>query len=140
MKEVGLVVGEKNGRALVKVSKKDECSKCGMCLFSEGADSTVFEAENPVNAKESDKVIIDVKGKGKLLASFLIFVVPLLIIGLSAIISLLIIKKEIWMLILSVFFIGLWYTLLGAIDKSLKNRSGYLPVIEKIIKENIENE
>ena len=39
MVEQGVVTAVKGNRATVRVDKKDECSKCGMCLFPKGASS-----------------------------------------------------------------------------------------------------
>lgn len=141
MREEGVVVKESKGYVEVKVDKKDACSKCGMCLFSENANHTIFTAKNVKNAKVDDKVIIDVKEKGKLLSIFLIFLVPLILIGLSAVIAFTAIKKDIWMLILSVIFIVVWYTILGFIDKKLKLKTDFCPeVVEIIDKGDSENE
>lgn len=141
MIEIGKVVGFDKNRAKVEVDKKDECSKCGMCLFSNGAKSTVFTCENPIDAKDGDLVEIEMTSRGKLSGAVLVFLVPLILIGLSAVLSLLVIRKEMWMLYLSLISISLWFFILSFIDKKFKNKKGFIPVITKIIdKENESNE
>ena len=133
MRDVGTVVKTYKNYADVKVDKKDACSKCGMCLFSGNVDHTVMTCENILGAKAGDEVVIDVKGKGKLLSIFLLFVVPLILIGLSVLISLVVIKNELWTVILSVLSVALWYVTLIPIDKKLKTRQGFIPCITEII-------
>jgi len=62
---------------------------------------------------------------GRLLAALLVFGVPLTLIGLSAAIGYLWIKKEIFVLVLSLIFLLLWYTILAVIDKKLQKLSGF---------------
>ena len=135
MKELGTVTSIDGKYAIVKVDKKDECSKCGMCLFPKGASSIDFNAKNKLDAKVGDVVMIETKDDVKLLGAILAFLVPLILIGLSAVITYVFIKIEIYMLILSVISLVLWYTILAIIDKKMKNSFKFSPeiiAIEKI--------
>ena len=125
MKEQGEVISVNGKFAVVKINKKDECSKCGMCLFPKNANSVNFDAENTLSAKVGDKVTIEREKDAKLLGAILVFLIPLLLIVISTLINHFFIKKEIWILILSVLFIVLWYTILAVIDKKLKFISGF---------------
>ena len=135
MKEVGLVVKTEKDRAIVKVDKKDECSKCGMCLFPKNASSTLFSAVNEMGAKEGDTVLIEVTSNSKLLGAVLAFLVPLLLIMLSAVITFAVIGKELYMLVLSVGLVAIWYLILPIIDKKLKTWDKFSPSVIKILKE-----
>ena len=135
MIETGSVIKLKDKIATVKVDKKDECSKCGMCLFPKNASHVEFDTLNQVGAKEGDTVIIESKKDFKLLGAVLTFLIPLLLIGISAFITYFFIGIEIWLLILSVILIILWYTVLVVIDKKLKSKIGYTHIITKIIDE-----
>ena len=139
MTEQGIVTKTDRNVATVKVDKKDECSKCGMCLFPKNASSIEFTAQNDVGAQVGDTVIIESKKDYKLLGAILVFLIPLLLIGFSAIITYLFIGYEIWLVILSVISIILWYTILAVIDKRLKNKVEFCPRIIKIIKDEGEN-
>ena len=137
MKEVGLVVAVDKNFATVKVDKKDECSKCGMCLFPKNADSIEIRAENSLGASVDDTVVFAKAVNANLLGALLVFLVPLILIGLSAVIAYIFIKKEIWVLILSVIFIVMWYTMLAIIDKRLKNSQKFCAKVVSVInKEN----
>ncbi len=132
MIEQGKVIKVYQNNAEVKIQKKDECSKCGLCLFKEGADSTIVSAENPLNAKVGDVVTISTQKDNRLLGAILVFLIPLLLIGVAVAINALWINVEIWIPILSVIFVVLWYTILAVIDKKLKNKKGFCPVIVSI--------
>lgn len=134
MIEQGVVVKADEKVATVKVDKKAECSKCGMCLFPKNASSIEFIAQNNLGAKVGDTVMIESKKDYKLLGAMLVFLVPLLLIGLCAIITYLFIGKEIWLVVLSVISIILWYTMLAVIDKRLKNLSNGMHIIVSILK------
>lgn len=140
MREIGTVVNAKDGYAEVKVDKKDACSKCGMCLFSNNANHTVMSCANKIGAKENQTVVIDITGQGKMLGIFLVFVMPLILIGASVLISLLVIKNELWTVGISVASIAVWYFILSVIDKKIKKRAGFCPSIIEIIKGEDENE
>ena len=121
MREIAKVIAVNGKRATVSVDKKDECSKCGMCLFPKNASSVEFPAVNTVNAEVGDSVVIEKREGANLIGALLAFLVPLLLIGVSVIIGYTVLDSEIWILVLSVIFIFLWYTILAVIDKKLKN-------------------
>ena len=133
MREVGIVVNADGKDATVKVDKKDECSKCGMCLFPKNASSIEFLSDNDIGASVGDQVVIERKKEAKLTAAILVFLVPLLLIGLSALLTYLFIGIDIWVLILSIIFIIVWYNILSVIDKKLKNRQDYKHIIVEIL-------
>jgi len=135
MREQGVVVGVEGRYATVRVNKKDECSKCGMCLFPKGADSIEFKAFNKENAKIDDKVVIERQKDGKLLGAILVFLIPLILIGVCVLVGYLVLNSEISILIMSVSLILIWFIVLSLIDKRLKNAMGYMPVIVSIDKE-----
>ena len=134
MKEVGLVVAVDKNFATVKVDKKDECSKCGMCLFPKNADSIEIRAENSLGANVGETVVFEKAENANILGALLVFLVPLILIGLSAVIAYIFIKSEIWVLILSVIFIVMWYTMLAIIDKRLKNSQRFCAKVVNVIK------
>ncbi len=133
MTEQGVIIKTEKGQAVVRVDKKEQCDKCGMCLFPKNASHIEFNAENKLNASVGDTVIIERQKDSKLLGAILVFLVPLLLIGVSALITYFFIGIEIWLLILSVIFIIMWYNILAVIDKRLKNKLDYKFVIVQIL-------
>ena len=125
MKELVTVESINGKYAEVRVDKKSECSRCGMCAFPKNAQSVKMHAENVVGAEVGDKAIAERAKDGRLVAALLVFGVPLLLIGIAAAIAYLWIKKEIFVLVLSLIFLLLWYTILAIIDKKLQKLSGF---------------
>ncbi len=133
MREIGVITKIEKGKAKVKVDKKDECSKCGMCLFPKNASSVEFDAENDLNAKVGDTVIIETQKEGKLFGAFLAFLVPLILIGLSFLLNYLVIKNELITLAIAIGAIAIWYVILAFIDKKIKNTVSFSARITQII-------
>ena len=125
MRERGVVTEIKGNVSVVSVDKKDECSRCGLCLFKEGTNKTEFFVKSETGVSVGDTVEIERAESGKFAGVILAFFVPLMLIGLAAAINYLFIKKEIWILILSAAFIALWYVILAFIDKRLKNSAAF---------------
>ena len=135
MREQGVVVDVKDNIATVRIDKKDECSKCGMCLFPKGASCIDFEAENKTGATVGQTVIIDTEKDGKLLGALLVFLVPLLLIVVSVVVGLTVIKNELSVLILSIALTAVWFVILSLIDKKLKKTVSFRPRIVEILTE-----
>ena len=140
MQEIAKVENTINGVATLVLDKKDECSKCGMCLFPKGAQVIKIEAQNQIGAKESDTVIIERTEAGKLTAFTLVFLVPLLLILLSSLIALEVMKKELWSLWLSLISCTIWFVVLSIIDKFVGVKLKAQTQIIKILNDNKENE
>lgn len=132
MTESGKVVKTEGRYATVRIDKKDECGKCGMCLFAANASYTEMRARNDAGAALGDEVTIATAESGKTLSAVLVFLVPLLLIVLAAAIGLFVIGKEIWILLLSLIFILSWYTILGLFDKKLRKSDKFCARIVRI--------
>lgn len=133
MIEVGKVIKTKGDTATVRIDKKDECSKCGMCLFPKNASHIDLDAKNLVGAKEGDNVELVRNEGGKLIGAVLTFLVPLILIIASVAITYLLDIKEIWMLCFSAVSVVLWYIILAFIDKKIKAKFTNKTEITKII-------
>ena len=138
MIESGKIVKTSGKYATVRIDKKDECSKCGMCLFPKNANYLDIEAKNQVDAKEGDFVEVEREEGGKLISVLLVFLVPLILVITSVIVTYLFKIKEIWILILSAISVILWYTVLAFIDNKIKKKfSNYSNVVRVLKQEKI---
>ena len=134
MQEIGKVSKTEGKYAIVKVQKKDECSKCGMCLFPKNASEIEFRAKNNILAKEGDDVLINTSNeRGKLVGILLVFLVPLLLFGLAVLIEKLFIKNEIFILPISIGLIVVWFFMLSFIDKKIAKNDKYVCEIIEIL-------
>lgn len=134
MNEIGQITKTNGKTATVRIDKKDECSKCGMCLFPKNANHIDLEALNPIGAKEGDSVEVVRSEGGKLFSALLVFLVPLLLIIGSVIVTYLTKKDEIWILIISAISVVAWFIILSFIDKKIKSKFVNKTEIIKIIK------
>ena len=125
MKEVGIITKLNGEYVYVKVDKKDECSKCGMCAFPKNANSIEIFAKNNVNAKKDEQVIVEIKDKGKMLGFLLVFIVPLLLLGGAILLNFLVVHNELLTMGIGIVLIALWYFVLSFIDKFLKKSNKY---------------
>lgn len=132
MTESGKVIKTNGRHATVKVDKKDECSKCGLCLFPKNATAINFRSINDIGAKEGDEVLIKTSPKAKTLGVFLAFGMPLILIIACIVIGYFLFKKELFILLLAVGVTIVWYTALAFIDKKLKKSSAFLTEIIEI--------
>lgn len=139
MKEIAKVVKTEGEYATVSMEKKPQCEKCGMCMFPKDAKNAQVFAINTARAKPNDKVVIELKESGKLLGIILVFIVPLLLIGLSFLLNAVLIQNELITLGVSVGLIILWYVLLSRIDKKLKSTKKFGTEIVAIIEEEKNN-
>ena len=143
MKDVGLVVKDEGKFVSVKVDKKDECSKCGMCLFPKGASSIEIKSKNQVGARVGDVVMIERENDGKLLGAILVFLIPLILIGISVLVGYILLNSQLWSLAIAVLSIICWFAVLALIDKKIKNKINPLAnIVEILVKDekNIINE
>ena len=134
MLESGEVVKVEKNAATVRVSRKDECSKCGMCGMKADMNHIEFKAENRVQAEVGDTVLVDTEQKMKLLSVFLIFLVPILLIAAAIGVCYALKLEELWILIICVGALVCWFALLAVIDKAVSKISGFAPTIIRIIK------
>ena len=125
MKETGVVTEIRGKTSVVSVDRKDECSRCGLCLFKEGTNKTEFFVKSEDGVSVGDTVEIERSESGKFMGVILAFFVPLLFIGLAVAINYLFINSEIWILILSIGFIAVWYAILALFDKRLKKSAAF---------------
>ena len=133
MKEVGIITKLNGEYVYVKVDKKDECSKCGMCAFPKNANSIEIFARNNVNAKKDEQVIVEIKDKGKMLGFLLVFIVPLLLLGGAILLNFLVVHNELLTMGIGIVLIALWYFVLSFIDKYLKKSNKYGAEVVAII-------
>ena len=133
MIEVGKVVGVEKRFATVRIEKKDECSKCGMCLFPKNANHIDVTVENDVGVKQGDTVKIKRQERGKLLSITLVFLLPLLFTVISAIVAYFTQINEIWILILSLISDVIWYFILALLEKKFKKLALFRSEIIEIV-------
>ncbi|MBQ7713014.1 MAG: SoxR reducing system RseC family protein [Clostridia bacterium] len=133
MLEVGFVesVNEHRGTAKVVFDRKSACDKCRMCLTASGEKMKVYvEVKNTLGAKVGDKVGVTMSDRFVLRAAFIVYVVPVLLVGAG----LAIFRKLGDLLLLAVVAVCL---LLGIgvgifADRMIRKRSAFAPTLSAI--------
>ena len=133
MLEVGVVesVNEKRGTAKVVFDRKSACDKCGMCLTAKGEKMKVYvEVKNTLGAKAGDKVGVSMSDRFVLRAAFIVYVVPVVLVGAG----LFLFRKlaDIWLLL--VIFVGLLLGIgIGVLtDRLVRKKGTFAPKLSQI--------
>ncbi len=134
MTEYGKVIGTEQNYAVVRVARREECAKCGMCGMKKNAANVDFKATNDIGAKEGDSVVISAEKNTVLLSSLLVFLAPLLLLAAEIGICYALNAEEVFILLLCVGTLALWFIILALVDKRISKIRGFCPTIVKIIK------
>jgi sigma-E factor negative regulatory protein RseC len=79
--EKGLVLSTKDKKAKVKLITPTDCGNKGCPLTNLcGKQDLIVETENPINAKEGDRVKIKIESAHYYKALFLVFILPIILL------------------------------------------------------------
>ena len=133
MLEIGVVesVNEKRGTAKVLFDRKSACDKCGMCLTAKGEKMKVYvEVKHTLGAKVGDKVGVSMSDKFVLRAAFIVYVIPVILVGAG----LFLFRKlaDIWLLL--VIAVGLMLGIgVGILtDRLIRKKGTFAPTLSQI--------
>ncbi len=134
MKEIGVVHKIKGNFATVRFERKTACENCNMCLKPRDEMYVELRLKNALDAKIGDMVEVMMGQKAVLTSSFIVYVMPLIIM---AIVLGATHKMELWISLLSslgslmISFIGT-----ALIDRLIiRKKADFLPVMTAIINE-----
>ncbi len=137
MKEIGTVEKiNKNNTARVVFSRKSACEKCGMCMKHKDNASVYVDVQNDLNAKVGDKVAVVMGNRFVLNAAFIVYGIPVLLVGIAIAIG-----HKLQELALFGLFVGALITgivIAIVLDKVIKKKKDYAPRMERF--EEDENE
>ena len=135
MKETGTITKISDKTVTVKVKRRNECSKCGLCGMKDGQSEMDFIAsygDYQNNLAVGDTVVVESAKDLKFISYLLVFIIPLCLIGLSLFIGYAFFSETV-ALIASICSVIGWYVVLAFIDKlfGLGKNYGYI-VTEKL--------
>ncbi len=132
MKEIGVVHKIKGSFATVRFERKTACENCNMCLKPRDEMYVELRLKNSLNANIGDKVEVTMGQKAVLTSSFIVYVMPLIVMAIGLGITY---KMELWISLLSslgslvISFIGI-----ALIDRLIiRKKANYLPIMTDII-------
>ena len=102
IEEHAVVTGCNNSQATLEIERRTACGLCGQkrgCGNATwgkllGHKSHAFEADNPINAKMGDSVVVGIDEHAMLKSVFLLYVVPLLGLLIGAVLADIFLKNE----------------------------------------------
>ena len=129
---IGLVTAVKDGTVQIRFLRGSACAHCGACL-TVGESEMEITLPNTLNAKEGDRVAVDLSPKRVVQASLLAYAVPLafLIAGvfLGGLVS------DWFGLVLGVAACGIAYGILRLVDRRNRKSHSFQPHMERILAE-----
>lgn len=139
MGEWGIVKEVSFGKAKIKLERKPICEKCGIC-HSEGKDFMLLEVEIGERARVGDKVRIQISAGKTLMATFIVFMIPLLALLTGIFIGYLISgwlgSPSFWEALFGLPFFFLSFFFVRWYEKKAEKDKDYYPHIVEIAKEN----
>lgn len=137
MKERAIVVKTAGKTALLRIEKHPECESCKVCAFRSGKSTVKVKAKNTAGAKAGDEVIVVAEKDNRLLASFIVYILPVLLAGAGVAIGALALKAEVWAAVLCLIGLALGFACVYVLDKlAAKTRGFGMEVVEICQKSN----
>lgn len=132
MKEIGVVHKIKGSFATVRFERKTACENCNMCLKPRDEMYVELRLKNSLNANIGDKVEVTMGQKAVLTSSFIVYVMPLIVMATILGITY---KMELWISLLSSLgSLVISYIGIALIDRLIiRKKANYLPIMTDII-------
>jgi len=144
MEQFGLVIETGSETATVTLQRHLTCESCGRCgILSGAADrrELTVEALNPIQAQKGQRVIMETDDRQILFLSFMLYMVPLLVMligifaGLSIAETFNVSANELFAVGTGFILMIAVYVLIRGWDKRAKDDPKYKPVITGLIDE-----
>ena len=139
MTETATVLKTTGKIAVVRIEKKPECDGCKVCAFKNGQSTVKVKALNTCGAKAGDTVVVKAEKDNRALASFIVYIVPVLLAGAGVLVGALCFEREAWIALLSVAGLVLGFAAVFAADKLLARSRGFGMEVVEICDTNAEN-
>jgi len=125
--------------AIMRMMRMSACAKCGKCMNAASeSEEILVEVDNAIGAKVGDHVMVSMEHINVMKATFLVYVMILLIVGIvGSYYALNAIgftgATEIVAAVIGIALMGLSYIYLKINDKKFKESREYVPVVTKIL-------
>lgn len=134
MEEIGTVEKlKKSNTARVVFARKSACDKCGMCMRHKDSMTVYVDVKNELDAKVGDKVAVTMGDSFVLKAAFIVYIIPVLLVGIAIAIGYSFDELILFGMIVGALVVGVVVSIL--LDRLIRNKKGYAPQMERIIKE-----
>ena len=133
MKETAIVVKTAGKIAVVRVEKRPECDGCKACAFRNGKSTVKVRAYNRAGAKAGDRVSVACEKDNRALASFIVYIVPVLLAGAGVAVGAAALRSELWAALLCLAGAALGFCAVFALDKLLARTRGFGMEVTEIL-------
>ncbi len=138
MRELATVIKTSGKIATVQIIKSPQCGSCKACAFKNGKSYVKVKAKNEIGATIGNNVLVGCEKDNRTLASFLVYIVPVIFVAIGAIIGYFAFKKEVYTVLLCLFMLVLGFVVVFFFDKLLSKSKGFGMEIIEIVNNNEE--
>lgn len=85
--EIGIVKEITNNEVIIEFERSSACGKCGACMMAKDTGKMMIKIPYNKDIKAGDEVYIDIERKFYILSTFLLYVMPLVILIVTVILG-----------------------------------------------------
>lgn len=123
MKQIGIVEKIEDGMLRVRIKRATACGEnCASCSGNCKATDQVVTAVNKAGAKVGDNVLLEMNSKNVLLAAFLVYILPLLVLFCVYAVVYAMTKSEGMSTLAGIFAMLFIFFFVRILDRRLKDR------------------
>ena len=138
MKEIATVVKTAGKVAVLEIVKRPECDGCKICAFRNGKSRVKVKAYNSAGARAGDNVVVRAEKDHRALASFIVYIVPVLLACAGVLAGVFLFEKEVYTALLCLAGLAVGFLAVFAADKILSKRRGFGMEVVEILQNNAE--
>lgn len=132
MREIGSVESVENGIAKVRIVRKSACGEnCANCKGGCTPTEQIISAKNEAGAKKGDRVAIQMQTSYVLLAAFLVYILPLIMLFLMYAIVYAASKSEGVSVLAGIIMMLVSFFAVKKADRKLKDK--YIPIVAYVL-------
>ncbi len=131
MRERAIVVKATGKIAIVRIEKRPECDGCKLCAFKAGKSTVKVKALNRAGAGAGDRVIVQAEKDNRLLASIVVYGIPVVLACVGVLLGALAFKSQLLAAVLCLVGLALGFFAVFLVDKlAAKSRGFGMEVVE----------
>ncbi len=133
MRERAYVVKAAGKIAVLQIEKTPACEGCRICAFRAGRSRVKVKARNTARARAGDTVIVQAEKDNTLLASAIVYLVPVALAAAGLLAGVLANLKELYIALLCVAGLVVGFAAVFAADRILSGSHGFCMEVVEII-------
>lgn len=131
MTERGVVTKVKGGKATVEFDRKSACDSCHMCAVTKDGMKVKIVIDNDLDARVGDVVNVGMGERFVLTAAFIVYIIPLVLVGVGVGIGSLL--SELAQALLAVGGLVVGFAIAFLLDRFvIRKRKGFAPRMTEI--------